>query len=126
MSRTNETRYVSLHKTCACKCRLDSSVSNDRQRSNSDKCRCKCKELIDKARCSDGFIWKPNTCKCEFDKSCDVGEYLDYANFKCRQRLIDKIVLESEDEILNTISLSTRDTISIANRKVTYKISCLI
>ena len=26
MSRTNETRHMSWHETCACKCRLDSSV----------------------------------------------------------------------------------------------------
>ena len=26
------------------------------------------------------------------DKSCDVGEYLDYENCKCRKKLIDKLV----------------------------------
>ena len=31
MSRTNETRHVSWHKTCAWKCRLDASICNDRQ-----------------------------------------------------------------------------------------------
>ena len=39
------------------KCRLYASVCNDKQRWNSDKCRCECKELIDKSRCDDGFIW---------------------------------------------------------------------
>ena len=29
MSRTNDTRHISWHKTCSCKCRLDASVSND-------------------------------------------------------------------------------------------------
>ena len=29
-------------------------------------------------------------CKC--DKSCDVGEYLDYENCKCRQKLVDKLI----------------------------------
>ena len=37
-----------------------------------------CKELIDKVRC----IWNPSNCECECDKSCDVGEYLDYSNCK--------------------------------------------
>ena len=23
-------------------------------------------------------IWNPRNCECEFDKSCDIGEYLDY------------------------------------------------
>ena len=27
-------------------------------------------------------------------KSCDVGEYLDYENCKCRKRLVDKSVEE--------------------------------
>ena len=34
MSRTNETRYIKLHKTCKCKCRLDASVCNNKQRWN--------------------------------------------------------------------------------------------
>ena len=25
-----------------------------------------------------GYIWNGNNCECECDKSCDVGEYLDY------------------------------------------------
>ena len=32
VSRTNETRYVTWHETCACKRRLDASVCNDKQR----------------------------------------------------------------------------------------------
>ena len=30
--------------------------------------------------------------ECECDKSCDVGEYLDYENCKCRKKLADKLV----------------------------------
>ena len=30
-------------------------------------------------------IWNPSNCKCECDKSCDDGEYLDYENCKCRK-----------------------------------------
>ena len=40
-------------------------------------------ELIGKVRCDDGFIWNPSTRECEYDKSCDIGEYLNYENFKC-------------------------------------------
>ena len=43
-----------------------------------DKCRWEYKELIDKGRRDDGFIWNPGTCECECDKSCDFGEPLDY------------------------------------------------
>ena len=47
-------------------------------------------ELIDKAKCNDGFIRNPSIFESECDKSFDVGEYLNYANCKCRKRLIDK------------------------------------
>ena len=30
------------------------------------------------------------------DNSCDIGEYLDYENCKCRKRLIDKLVDECD------------------------------
>ena len=42
-----------------CKCRLYASVCNNKQRWNNDKCRCECKELIEKGRCDNGFIWNP-------------------------------------------------------------------
>ena len=32
--------------------------------------------IIDKGVCGKGFIWNPSNCECEFDKKCDVGEYL--------------------------------------------------
>ena len=57
MSKTNETRFISWHDTRTCKCRLDSSVCNDRHGCNRDKCRCEYKELIDKGRCNDWFIY---------------------------------------------------------------------
>ena len=46
MSRANETRHISWHKTFSCKCILDASACNHKQRWNSDKCRRECKELI--------------------------------------------------------------------------------
>ena len=41
----------------------------------------------------------PSNCKYECGKSCDVGECLDYENFKCRKRLIDKLVDECSENI---------------------------
>ena len=32
-------------------------------------------------------------CECECGRLCDVGEYLDYKNCKCKMRLIDKLVV---------------------------------
>ena len=97
MSRTNETRQIEWYKTCKCKCRIDASVCNNKQRWNEDKCRCECKELIDKGVCDKGFIWNPSNCECECDKSCDVGEYLDYENCKCKKKqLVEECTEEAK------------------------------
>ena len=100
MSRTNETRHIKCHETCKCKCRLGASICNNKQRWNEDKCMCQCKELIDKVVCDKGFIWNPSNCECECDKSCDVGEYLDYSNCKCRKKLVDKLVEECTKKLM--------------------------
>ena len=55
--------------------------------------------MIDKGRCDKGFIWNPSNCDYECDKSCDVGEYLDYKNCKCREKLVDKLVEECSENI---------------------------
>ena len=36
--------------------------------------------------------------QCECDKSCDVGEYLDYENYKCREKLVDKLIEHNSAE----------------------------
>ena len=87
MSRTNETRHIEWHETCKCKYRLGANVCNNKQRWNEDKYRCECKELIDKGVCYKGFIWNPSNCESECDKSCDIGEYSDYENCKCRKKI---------------------------------------
>ena len=55
--------------------------------------------MIDKLMCDKGFIWNPSNCECEFDRSCDVGRYLNYEKCKCRKRLIDKLVEECIENI---------------------------
>ena len=55
--------------------------------------------MINKGLCDTGFIWNPSNCECECDKSCDVGEYLDYENCKCRKKLVDKLVAECSENI---------------------------
>ena len=91
ISRTNETRHIKWHEACKCRCRLDASDCNSKHRWDNDECRCQCKELIDKEIRDKEFIWNPSNCECKCDKSCDVGEYLYYANCKCRKRLVDKL-----------------------------------
>ena len=99
MWRTNETRHIKWHETCKYKCRLDASACNNKQRGNEDKCRYECKELIDKSVYVKGFIWNPSNCECNCDKSCDIGEYLDYSNCKCRKQLFDKLIEERTENI---------------------------
>ena len=55
--------------------------------------------MIDNGSCDKGFIWSPSNCECECDKLCNVGEFLDYKNCKCRKRLIDKLVEECSENI---------------------------
>ena len=55
---------------------------------NYDKYRCECKELIDKDELN------PSNCECECDKSCHVGQYLDYENCKYKKKIVDKLVEE--------------------------------
>ena len=50
--------------------------------------------MIDKPICDKGFNWHPSNCDCECNKSCDIGEYLDYKYFKFRKWLVDKLVKE--------------------------------
>ena len=49
--------------------------------------------------CDKRFIWNPSNCKCECDKSCIIGEYLDYKNCERRKRIIDKLVEECSENI---------------------------
>ena len=50
--------------------------------------------MIDK-----GYAWNPSNCECECDKSCDVGEYLDYENCKCWKKLVDELVDECTKKV---------------------------
>ena len=49
--------------------------------------------------CDQVFTWNPSICECECDKSCDVGQYLDYKNCKCRNKLVDKLVEKCSENI---------------------------
>ena len=92
MQRENETKQIISHETCKCVCRLTSAVCNTKQIWNEDKCRYECREdLIDKMVYDKGFSWNPSNCDCECDKSCGIGEYLDYKSCVCRKTLIDKL-----------------------------------
>ena len=69
--------------------------------------------LIDKGICGKGFIWNPSNCECECDKTCDVGEYLDYKNCKCRKKIVHKLIDECteamEEKKLAKITLTENE-----------------
>ena len=105
MLLANKTRHIKWHETCKSICRLDGIICNSKKRWNEDKCRCKYKELIDKGVCGKGYIWNPSHCECECDKSCNIGEYLDNKNCKCRKKLVELII----DECIESIDIVTID-----------------
>ena len=93
VSRINKTRQILWHETCKFVCRLSVAVCNSKQIWNDDKCRCKCrKDLVDRTVCDKEFRWNPSNCECECDKSCGIGEYLDYKVCVCKKTVIDKLV----------------------------------
>ena len=122
MSRTNETGHIKWHKSCKCICRLNGIICNNKQRRNKDKCRCQCKELIDKGVCDKGFIWSPSNCECECDKSCNIGQYLDYSDCKCKKKLIDPLIeecIENNDE-------TKLVNVTLVENKNSYSNSCKV
>ena len=92
MSRINETRRILWHAACKCVCRLTSAVCNSRQIWNEDKCRSECKDdLVNNMVRDKGYIWNRSNCACECDKSCGIGQCLDYKCCVCRNSLVDKL-----------------------------------
>ena len=122
---TNETRAIKWHETCKCIYRLNKIICNNKQRWNKKKCICECKKLIDKEVCDKGFIWNPSNCECECDKSCNISQYLDYSDCKCKKKLIDPLIeecTENDDEtkIVN-ITVENDDKTKIVNVTVENK-----
>ena len=58
-------------------------------------------------------------CECECDKSCDIGEYLDYENCKCIKRLIDKLVKKCSQNIDENENIYN-DYINVCNSCTIY------
>ena len=116
MSSINETRQIIWHETCECICRLTSAVCNSRQIWNRDKCRCECKEdLVNKMVYVKRYIWNPSNCACECDKSCGIGQYLDYKNCVCRNSLVDKLIEECTNVIYGDTIYNETLTVASSN-----------
>ena len=117
MSRINETKQIVWHETCKCMCRLSNAICNKRQIWNNDRCRCECQEdLISKINCDKGYSWNPSICECECDKSCGIGEYIDYKSCTCKKSIIDKLV----EECTNTIEENNNDILTNPSDNAVY------
>ena len=74
--------------------------------------------MIDEGVCDKGFIWNPSNCECEY--WCDIGEYLDYENSKCKKKLVNKLVEEST-ETNNEVKLAKNNSMSTRNIWIVIK-----
>ena len=76
--------------------------------------------IIVKGICNKGYIWNPSNCKCECDKSCDSGKYLDYENCKCRKKLIGKLIEACNENIEETSLIKINSTKWKSNSCIIY------
>ena len=65
--------------------------------------------------CDKGYTWNPSNCACECNKSCGIGQYLDYKNCVCSDSLIDKLVEEYTDVIDGDTIYSETLTVTLSN-----------
>ena len=107
--KLNETRNVLWHKSCKCICLLNSSVCNNKQIWNSNTCRCDCNEdFAGIINCTKGDMWNPSTCECQCDMWCKPGQYLDYKNCVCKNKLIGRVIAECTN-VINETMINNRD-----------------
>ena len=76
--------------------------------------------MIDKGVCDKEYVWNPSSSECECDRSCDVGEYLDYKNCKCRKSLVDKLVEECNEIVGKTSLIEINSTKCNHNSCILY------
>ena len=97
------------HESYECKWGLNKRACNSKQKWNPVECPCDSKELDDWSFSENDYMWNPSACDCECNKVYEISEYLDIKNCSCEKRLIDKLVLPTEDEILTTTETSSDD-----------------
>ena len=109
LMRLNETRNVLRHESCKCICRLNSSLCNSKQIWNSDACRCDCNEdfagIINRTK---GYMWNSSTCECQCDMWCKTGQYLNYKNCICKNKLIGRVIVECTS-VINETMMNNKD-----------------
>ena len=111
----NETRNVLWHQSCKCVCRLNSSVCNNKQIWNSGTCRCDCNEdFASITNCTKGYTWNPSTCECQCDMWHKSGQYLDYKNCICKNKLIGRVIAECTS-VINETMINNKNNIDNNN-----------
>ena len=109
LMRLNEIRNVLRHESWKCICRLNSSVYNSKQIWNSDTCRCNCNEdFAGTINCTKGYMWNPSTCECQCDMWFKPGQYLDYKNCVCKNKLVGRVIAECTS-VINETMMNNRD-----------------
>ena len=93
---------------------------------NKDKFRYECKKLIGKRICDKEFIWNPSHCDFECEKSCDLEEYLDYKNCKCRGKIVDRLVEECSEMIDGNEMIYNGTVNDYKKCVILYNIHCII
>ena len=82
---------------------------------DSDTCRCDCNEdFASIINCTKGYTWNPSTCECQCDIWCKPGQYLDYKNCICKNKLIGRVIAECTS-IINETMINNRDNIDNDN-----------
>ena len=76
--------------------------------------------MIDKGVCDKEYAWNPSNCEFECDKSCDVGEYLNYKNCNCRKKNFDKLFDECTETIEQTSLVKINSTKCKRNYCILY------
>ena len=67
------------------------------------------------------FFWNPSNCECE----CDIGEYLDYENCKCRKKLVNKLVEECTENV-NGVKIAGMALFEHENERVSSYTICVV
>ena len=72
-------------------------------------------------------MWNPSTCDSECKKAWKIDKYLNIKNCSCEKRLIDKLIVECEDEILNTTKTLLNDIkVACAKKICLFRIISLV
>ena len=59
-------------------------------------------------------MWNPSTCECQCDMCCKPGQYLDYKNCICKNKLIGRVIAECTS-IINETMINNKDNIDNDN-----------